>query len=520
MPGYYRLDAAADPSERMPSNSIIDIEPHNGTIWLGTGRGLTQHYLHLGDWAVIPSSDEPLLPDPEFGYTLIESIGKNIGHGGVSAFAITDTVIWASTAYTETSGGSFYPAGGGVGFSRDGGENWHWMPQPVDSIPEDPDEAIRQNYHPTTTNIQNVTYDIALSDSAVWITSWGGGLRRLKFEDVRENSVRWEVMTPDGQPFWALQNLRHRAFCAVYTNGALWIGTAAGISRTIDEGVSWENHSFQTESQSISGNFVTAIDAQESPYVEGHYNIWAATWKATLVYEYYGVSVTEDNGTSWRVALSDSTYLPSGEYLINRYGPLRVHNFGFIDSTVYAAADGGLWKSNDNGYTWGDGPMESIYDPTIDERLEDIDFFSVTPIGDSLWVGTNAGLAVGWFDEESEEFTWRIHRAHQKAGSSDQPQTYAYPSPFSPKRGQITRFQISVDGPTDVKYKILNFAMENVYESGHITLPGGGVKDMSGYGALQWDGRDSDGSMVANGVYFYKINAGGYTWWGKVMVLN
>jgi len=115
---------------------------------------------------------------------------------------------------------------------------------------------------------------------------------------------------------------------------------------------------------------------------------------------------------------------------------------------------------------------------------------------------------------------WRIHRAHQPASVDGQPDTYAYPSPFSPGRDQITRFQIYLEQPSTVEVKIYSYAMEPVYESGAMEAAGGGVGDMKGYTALKWDGRDADGALVANGVYFYKITTNCSSSWGKVMVMD
>ena len=133
-PGDFNVDATPDPNGQIPSNSIIDIELMDEILWLGTGRGIGQYHINGQGWSTI-----------------------QVGTGGVSALAVTDSIVWAATAYTETIDGDHFPAGGGVGYSRDEGETWEWMPQPVDPV-----DVV--DYHPTTTNIQNVTYDVAMGD--------------------------------------------------------------------------------------------------------------------------------------------------------------------------------------------------------------------------------------------------------------------------------------------------------------------------------------------------------------------
>ena len=507
LPGEHRLDAAAEPDGRLPSNSIIDIVPQSDSIWFGTGRGLAQLHLSTGGWATVTQAN-------------------GLGQGGVSAIAVTDTMLWAATAYSVNTDYGWKPAGGGVGFSRDGGESWSWVAQPVDS-------AGVEYYEPTTTNIQNVTYDIALSDSAVWIVSYGGGLRRMFYRDMAAGNLVWNIITPDTLSFSALLHLNHRCFSAVYADGSLFIGTAEGINRTDDEGGHWRQFRFQPGGGGITGEFVTALAAQE---YGGTTRIWAATWQAESAAHYYGIAVTENFGDSWRSVLSDSAYsvddgltwrtpptgtpAPDGSLLlIDELGQLKVHNFGFDEASgrVWAAADGGLWFSDDFGGVWSRWSAP-IVDPTIGERFDDADFYSVVAAGDSLLVGTDDGVAVGW--PGAGGYTWRIHRAFQPAGEAGEPDTYAYPNPFSPLRGHTTRFQVRADSPAAAQLDIYNFAMEKLFGASSTLLPGGGAGDMAGYGALNWDGRDSGGNIVANGVYFYRIKAGGRTLWGKVMVLD
>ncbi len=38
--------------------------------------------------------------------------------------------------------------------------------------------------------------------------------------------------------------------------------------------------------------------------------------------------------------------------------------------------------------------------------------------------------------------------------------------------------------------------------------------------SAKWNGRDSDGDLVASGVYFFRANVGGNVSWGKVIVIN
>lgn len=482
-PGEHEIGASPTPGGRLPSNSIIDIIPDGGSVWFGTGQGLAELHLSNGSWSEIRSAN-------------------GIGTGGVSALAVTDSVIWAATAFSRKIGDVYYPAGGGVGYSRDRGTTWNWMPQPIDSLDE-------TDYEPTTTNVQNVTYDIALTDSAAWIVSWGGGLRRLRY-----GSDRWELFTVDGNSFAPLNYLTHRVFSAAWDGQSLWIGSAGGVHRTDDNGQHWATYSFGgAGTPTISGNFVVALGVQKAA---GRNLIWAATWRAERATEHYGVSVSDDGGAHWRVALSDSTLLPNNHYLIDDYGPLRAHNFGFRGSAVYICADGGLWIGENFGRNWdfSVSPVEEIPDVTLGERIVQPDFFSAASVGDSLWIGTDAGLAV------NTPGGWRIHRAHSPAGVDGEVSTYAYPSPFSPRRGHVTRFQFPLSGPANVSYEIFDFAMEPVYKSASVALPGGGIGDMSGYGALQWDGKNSDGNGVANGVYFYKLQADGETYWGKVLVID
>jgi hypothetical protein len=167
----FRLEGR--PISNITSNEIVDIVTFHDTVWVATGNGLSRTTDNGDNWMTFTHAD-------------------GLGKGSVTAFAKRKGIAWTATGYEKNTPEGILDAGGGLSYSTDDGANWQWVPQPVDSKDE-------TDYKPTTTDVQNITYDIALTDSAVWITSFGGGLR--KSTDMGET---WQVVTVDGYPFDAL----------------------------------------------------------------------------------------------------------------------------------------------------------------------------------------------------------------------------------------------------------------------------------------------------------------------------
>jgi photosystem II stability/assembly factor-like uncharacterized protein len=346
---------------------------------------------------------------------------------------------------------------------------------------------------PGPTNVQNVTYDIALLDGTVWITSYGGGLQ--KSDNL---GVTWEVVTPDTFFFDPLDNLNHRAFSAITVDSVLWVGTAGGINKSLDRGRTWVNFSHQNQPQPISGNFVVALAHQR---YGGKDVLWGATVNAEDPNEFRAVSKSIDGGLSWSTTLE-------GEF---------AHNFAFDDSVVYVATDNGLFKSIDGGATWAVFPQ--VRDRASGEAFYSTEIFAAAVGADgALWVGGSDGLAI----TRDNGLSWKIARAPQPTGVEGAPNTYAYPNPFSPFRhlqiggdGHV-RFQYSTDGPATVTVKVYDYAMKlvaTVVE--HKSIFGEGEH------AEVWNGRNEKGDVVANGAYFYRIDVEGEgSYWGKLIVLD
>jgi hypothetical protein len=445
-------------------NGIIDMLVRDSLVWATTGFGLNLTENAGRTWETFTSADY-------------------VGKGGIAAMAyMDDSTLWISTAFDTTAQDEDLPAGGGISFTRDNGRTWTHFPQPIDSRDE-------QEYKPTTTNVQNLTYDIAFVDSTAWIASFGGGLRRS--DDMGST---WQVVTTDGNAFSSLDYLSHRAFSLLSENGNLWYGSAEGISKSTDNGKTWERFTATNQEYPISGNFVVALAYQEATG-----SIWAATIEATDTSEVRAVSKTSNGGISWEV------FLPG----------IFAHNFAFDGNRVYVLADEGVFLSDDEGETWYQVP--SIKDIQTGEEILTLEFYSaaVQPLesGSRLWLGSGGGLAV----TEDNGNNWKVIRSFVSTRERTEPEVYAYPSPFSPSRSGYIRFQYDVGTSSDIKIDIYNFAMEHI-----VTVRD--RKDYSGPASgdrsTKWDGTDGNGNVLASGVYFFRADIGGEVTWGKLVIIN
>jgi hypothetical protein len=452
----WQLDRQAEPLSGLRSNSVSDIVIHRGNIWLGTGKGLARSRDGGQTWVT---------------YTTANGLPR----GGISAIAVTDTIIWVAAAFDSlTKEAGLLPTGGGLSYSVDDGKTWTHVPQ----------------FGPTP--VQNVTYDIAVRGNQVWATNFGGGLQRSS-----DRGKTWTVVPPDTFLFDPLGNLNHRAFSIINADGVLWHGSAGGINKSLDGGKTWTNFSHQNQVKPISGNFVVAIGQQKW---RGREYIWAATVNAEDPKEKKAVSITDDGGYSWRVTLEDEF----------------AHNFGFEDSTAYVVTDNGLFKSNDFGRTWA--KFAPVIDAAKGEQFLTTAYFAVAASQGRVWTGGADGVAV----TNDAGRTWNILRGSKKAGENGEPRTYAYPNPFSPFRhnqfrddGHV-RFQYQTTRPTKVTVKVFDFAMELVAE-----VVSQKERPFAGQFAEVWNGRNLRGEVVANGVYFYRLDLEGEgVFWGKVMVLD
>lgn len=478
------------------SNVINDLLISRDTVWVGAGRGISFTTDRGTSWK-------------NFANT------QSFEERGIAALALRGDEVWVSTAFTSKHENESIQTGGGLHYSLNRGETWSYVEQPVDTGSVDT-LLYGNNRIPTlavTVPEQNVTFDIALTSNKVWIASWAGILRSSTDKGKSWSRV---ILPPDQlnaiSPTDTLRfevsgvlrilngrdtlrpSLNHVAFAVLAPDDStLWVGTAGGINKSTDGGISWRKFNHQNQDEPISGNFVRAIAHQRW---NGKSFIWAVTVNALGTTEKRGVSFTEDGGATWKTSLL-------GESLFN---------FAFRDSIVYVAGEGGLFRSPDFGQNWK--RSGTINDPTTLQRFGFPRMYSVGVQGDTVWVGTSEGLAYT-IDSPSQPFgtSWRIFRTHEPVGAAAT--TYSYPLPFSPD-DEVVRIHYSTQGKNvPVSIRVFDFGMQPVR-----TLIQGAQRSGSIEHDEIWNGRDDAGRFVSNGVYFYRVEFEGNELWGKIMVLQ
>jgi len=482
-------------SSKPMSNSILDIITIGDTVWLGTSRGVSVSFDRGLSWTNFYETDP-------FGKDNISAIGYDNG------------VLWAATAITvEGVAGEDVSAGTGLKYTTDNGLTWNSIPQPVDH-PDSTTVKYGNNILqalPVTVPEQNLTFDIAFTPGTVWITSFAGGLR--KSTNMGESWQR-VVLPPDGlnsiSPDDTLEfclspvagnfcgegNLNHRAFSVISTDDTtLYVGTAGGINKSTDNGISWVKFNHQNQIEPISGNFITALG-----YNHLTNTVWASTWKAEESSEFYGVSSSYNGGRSWKTFLTDE----------------RTHNFGFKNSQVIAATDNGPFRSSDDGRSWilPTSIIDTISDPTSKVFLRTDTYFSAGAEGNDVWLGSNDGLV-----KLNENGFWRgqakLYFAAQPL--KDLATTYCYPNPFTPRQEQLKIIYSTDSKPATVTIRIFDFGMNYVRTIIQNAPRQRGLEGPPDF----WDGRDDNSNLVPNGVYLYRVDVDSEEpLFGKIIVMQ
>lgn len=476
------------------SNTTYDIIAIGDTIWLGTSRGVSLSIDRGVTWK-------------NFYQT------SPFGEDNISAIAYNNGVVWVATATSQDDNGTSIPVGTGLKYTTNNGDSWSSISQPIDD-----DNATTEQYGINTLNAlpitvpqQNLIYDMAFTPGTIWITSWAGGLRKSTdygntwkrvvlppdyLDSISPTDTLNFCLSPSAGSFCDEAYLNHVAFSVIAVDETtLYVGTADGINKSTDSGISWVKFNHQNQSEPISGNFITSLG-----YNFTTNTVWASTWKADELDESYGVSSSSDGGETWQT------------FLIGE----KAHNFGFKGFDVIAATDNGAYRTSNQGNSWilPTSIVDADSDPTSNLVLHTDVFYSAGSEGNTVWLGSNDGLVK--LDETSLwNGKWKIYLASQKLKSVSE--THAYPNPFSPRQEQL-KIKYSTEGKdASVTIRIFNFGMNYVRTViQNVTRN----RDVDGPPEF-WDGKDDAGNIVPNGVYIYRVDIDSNDpLFGKIIVMQ
>lgn len=253
--------------------------------------------------------------------------------------------------------------------------------------------------------------------------------------------------------------LTNSTIWALYVSGNnLFAGTQNGIFLTTNDGSSW--------TPVDSGLTNRTVDA----FIACGNSLFAATWGG-------GIFVSTDNGTEWKAVNTG---------LQNRY----VISFAVSGTNLFAGSAVGIFQSTDMGSSWK--PVSIGLAQTI--------VYSLTIYGDNLLAGTAYNGV--WKRPLSEMITSIENDDRYSPLKFKLEQNY--PNPFNPS--------------TKISY--------NLSKAGHVTLR---VYDVLGREVAtlvnenQYAGTHVvhfDGSSLASGVYFYRLQAGDYSAAKKLLLLK
>jgi len=479
------------------SNFITDIYRSGDTVWFATGSGIMRTRDKFNSFD---------------NYVGLAPFGED----DIAGFYLKDNVVAVSTAISEQISSESVATGTGIKVSTDFGRSWNSYPQPMDGQYDTNIVYGNDTLYslPVVVRQQNLSYDIAitrtkndLTNYTIWITSFAGGLRK-----TTDYGVTWmrvllppddlDSISPGSGYTFALNprnNLNHRAFTVKPVNDStLVVGTANGINISTNWGISWRKYNFQnsgTGTNRVGGNFVVNLHVQRYGTKE---IIWAATRKAEDYNEVNALSFSTNKGLTWA-------------YTLDGYSPNGIFS---KDSTVYGLTDAGIWRARFGTFDWSKPSL--IADPVSKDICRSSSFYAGNYVGDTLYIGSNDGLlrtretGVAWASP------WKIYRASACLDAGSDLKTYSAPNPFSPAT-EVTRiYYVTGKASAKVTIKIFDFGMNPVR-----TVIQNATRTGANESFSIWDGKNDAGYIIANGVYFYRVQIDDDTpLWGKIILMQ
>jgi len=507
------------PTPAIVSNTVQELEAAGDSLWVGP---LLTVFVEEEERLFTPD-------DPVVQRRLVD--GSNVVFSLASrAPSGMPPTLWAGLAFD--AGGSSV-GGGGFLVSTDGGNSFEERPVPLDN-PSDTTLTYGTSTLPAvpiTQEAGSAPQDLALAGpDTVWVAGSRSGLRRSVDQGDTwsrvvlppDTSTRIEPSEPNdflvAPPLDDDRGFQNHEVLSVLVDdtGTVWAGTLAGLNRSTPEDVgpngdrAWRLFRPDGSPNSLSGQIVFALAEQPRPNARNP--IWMATLRSQTdgPLQRSGLTMTPNGGDTFRQPLI-------GE---------QVNDVAARPSRVYAAAESGLFVSDDQGETW-----RSIEEVTLRDENQVLPggitarAVEVTP--SALWVGTTEGLLRLDRSEETQLLAddlgadppeWRLFRT-QVPVNPEEPteqvpdvETFAYPNPFVPSRDEVVRIRYEVPEPQTVEVNIYDFGMTRVRRLRE--------DEPAGQQELAWDGTDESGLRLPTGTYLYTVEVGGSTLRGEILLTN
>ena len=462
-------------------NSIGDVTFSKNALWIAGSKGLGKSTDNSKSWKNYYNVKEFTQPT-------------------IVSLDINGDTIWAALVYEKNS----VSAGGGFTVSTDGGLSWNHLDQ-VKDLRADSLITYGKNILkalPVIVDEQNVTYCSAIWGNTVWLASWSSGIRKSTdlgktFKRIILPPDNLTSVSPNDTLSFVVSPTIHNNYLgfAVYPVDSLevWAGTADGVNKSTDGGISWKKFNSQSTTSSILGDWVIHINQQK---LINKNRIWITNWKSEeKKKDDFGVCYTENGGETWTKLLKGT----------------KANYFAFKDTIIYIGTEHGILRSDNDGKSFEQ--FQNIYDKTNNYKVLNNQVMSIAIKNDTVWIGTADGL-VFTLDNETSKFgtDWHIQRAFQSAKTNE---AYAYPNPFSPNDESVRIHYKMPKSPCKISLDIFDFGMNHIKNL---------LSGISKSGELEqedvWNGTDKNSSRVPNGVYFYRVKIEDENIWGKILVLE
>ncbi len=387
-----------EPLEGLSDNTVIDIITHNGAVWLATGGGITFKYYNDAIWYTYDQRNG--LVSEEISAIYSDSINGR---------------LWAATNHVASVSGSSVTYADGLSFTDDDGRTWDTM-------------MVEGSY-----GYQSTIYDITGYDTLIFCASWAGGLfGSFSGGDNWQHiyySAYDSALADSGVGYLSLRNLYFSAAADMNHQDTivLWAGSADGLMRYVylpANTAASSNHLLDIAS---GGGYVflagdsglTRLHFQDGK--EAYHSAFMSDGipgQAIISVFYFGGrlfigALDSLNGAGIGLAISDDTGLTfrtDHTGLDNLIGEDK-YPADFVDfnNRIYLAGlEGGLYSSDDTGYSWQAVKAASVVIDSLSGDTIAIFPFSIGRVNsvdkDSgvIWVASDSQLVRLYLDNEGD----------------------------------------------------------------------------------------------------------------------